>query len=340
MLGSVPDLLRLAAVPIFGWAAYRDVKTRRVPNRTWYPLVAIAAIALVWEGWQVWTSPLASPTPFALRVALSAGIVIPLAYGFWWLGGFGGADAKALIVIALLFPTFPTYYLPLHSLPLTRTTIGVFSMTILSNTVVVGVAYPLVLALRNLVGGHVGRAMFVGRPISWADAPTEYGRLLETPAGFSRSGLDLDALRMYLSYRGCTLAEIRADPDSYRDPASLPADPNATGDGSIPEEAAAVESADAPARQSPDGGVKASGSDAESQPDDPWGAAAFLDDIDHSAYGTTPEQLSDGLDVLVSEDDVWLSPGIPFIVPMFFGLLVSLVYGDVLFALVAAAGFA
>jgi len=37
---------------------------------------------------------------------------------------------------------------------------------------------------------------------------------------------------------------------------------------------------------------------------------------------------------------VWISPGIPFIVPMFFGLLLSLVYGDVLFTAVAALGFA
>lgn len=47
VLGSIPDLLRLVAVPVFGWAAYRDVKTRRVPNRTWTPLAALAVLLLL-----------------------------------------------------------------------------------------------------------------------------------------------------------------------------------------------------------------------------------------------------------------------------------------------------
>jgi len=74
--------------------------------------------------------------------------------------------------------------------------------------------------------------------------------------------------------------------------------------------------------------------------DDPWGAERFLDDIDHSAYGTSPAQLRDGLDVLVEQDEVWISPGIPFLVPMFAGLVVSLTYGDVLFSLLQAVGLA
>jgi len=76
------------------------------------------------------------------------------------------------------------------------------------------------------------------------------------------------------------------------------------------------------------------------QIDDPWGAERFLDDIDHSAYGTSPQQLRDGLDVLVEQDEVWISPGIPFLVPMFAGLVVSLTYGDVLFSLLQAVGLA
>ena len=39
--GSAADILRLVAVPAFAWAAYRDVRTRRIPNRLWPPLVAV-----------------------------------------------------------------------------------------------------------------------------------------------------------------------------------------------------------------------------------------------------------------------------------------------------------
>ena len=41
VFASIPDLLRLVAVPAFAWVAYRDIETRRVPNRTWYPLPAL-----------------------------------------------------------------------------------------------------------------------------------------------------------------------------------------------------------------------------------------------------------------------------------------------------------
>ena len=39
--------------------------------------------------------------------------------------------------------------------------------------------------------------------------------------------------------------------------------------------------------------------------------------------------------MLAAEDVVWISPGLPFIVPMFLGLVVSLVYGDALVAAVS-----
>ena len=337
MFASIPDLLRLVAVPFFGWVAYRDVKTRRVANRVWYPLAALAVVLLAWDAYALFSGdPLAwERQRFLIGVGMSLLFVVPLVYGFWLIGGFGGADAKAFFVIAVLFPTVPTYRLWEIGvsgvvLPYVESNIPVFSLTILSNTVLVGVAYPVVLAFRNAISGYVSPGMFVARPIRWAEATTEYGTLLEFPdrgltearslAGlreyFSWRGLDLDALRMYLQWRGVTLEEIRANPAQYRDPESLPAEPNPPGDGVVT-----------------DGGEPVGG-----DYDDPWGAAAFLDDIEGSAYGTTPEALREGLEALTTEERVWISPGIPFLVPLFFGLLVSLVAGDVLFALLALTG--
>ena len=42
--------------------------------------------------------------------------------------------------------------------------------------------------------------------------------------------------------------------------------------------------------------------------------------------------------MLVAEDEVWISPGIPFIVPTFVGLVLSLTYGDVLVSLLSMVG--
>ena len=337
-----PDLLRLVAVPVFAWAAYRDIETRRVPNRTWLPLLVAGVVALAWDGWLVLDQGAFSQRLFAVRVVLSLGLVAPLGYVFWRLGGFGGADAKAVISLAVLFPVYPSFYLELGTLPLNRATLGVFSLTILSNTVIVGLAYPLLLALRNLPRGEITPAMFVGRPVAVDAILAEYGRLLEGPDGFSRRGLDVDALRMYLRWRGVTFEQIRANPDRYRHP--LPAARNDPGDGSIAADERALT----------DGGVVAESesadagdSDAEEEelrpairPLDTWGAERFLSE--HSAYGTTPTELREGLEVLTESDRerVWLTPGIPFILPMFAGLLIALTYGDLLFALLTFLGLA
>ncbi|KAA9399564.1 A24 family peptidase [Haloarcula sp. CBA1130] len=342
MLGSIPDLLRLVAIPVFGWAAYRDVKTRRVPNWTWTPLAVLAVVLLLWDAYTVWTAPTAvGQRLFFIRVAISLGFVIPLSYGFWLIGGFGGADAKAFMLVAVLFPVYPVYYLPTVALPLQQSAIGVFSLTILSNTVLAGIVYPLAVAAGNLVRGRFSLAMFIGRPVAAAAVTEEYGRLLESPDGFDRGGLDLDALRMYLRWRGCSLADIRADPDRHRLPTSLPAVPNDPGDGSLATDGGdpAADDVNGTSGRGDDSSLQTV-TDRTDDIDDRWGAERFLNDIDHSAYGTSPDQLRDGLDVLAEQDEVWISPGIPFLVPMFAGLAVSLTYGDVLFSLLQAVGLA
>ncbi|WP_338740441.1 A24 family peptidase [Haloplanus salilacus] len=328
MLAEPTDLLRLIAVPAFGWAAWRDVRTRRLPNRLWYPLLAVGVLALLWD---VRTHlPVAGIDDrlFLVRVGVSLLVVVPLAYGLWWMGGFGGADAKALMTLALLFPTYPVYYLPWGAYPRVETTLGVFSMTILTNAVLVGVAYPVYLGVRNALRGDLSRLMCFGRRVDVGALPTEHGRLFEDEGGYTRNGLDLDALRMYLRWRGTTLAALRAAPTTHRDPESVGETGDPT-DGAVDDDGR--ERGDA-SDDPTDGAVD----DAEF--DDPWAAERFLDEIDGSAYGTTPEKLREGLEVVTTEETVWLSPGIPFIVPVFLGLCVALAYGDLLFALLRAVG--
>ena len=347
-VATVPDILRLLVLPFFGYLAWRDIRTRRVPNRLWYPLTALALVLLVWETYAVFTGDVSvlARQLFLTQVAVSIFVIIPLAYGFWLLGGFGGADAKAFMVIAVLLPTYPEYHLwvfgvegSLAVLPAVQADVGVFSLTVLANTVLVGALYPVALAAKNGIAGYVSPGMFVATPIPAEESTRRYGTMLEFAEGrlrdnlslsglrehFSWRSLDLDALRMYLQWRGLTVEELRATPEEYRDPASLPAEPNPPGDGSIPTTDIALGETVAT-----DGGTP--------RDDDPWGAEAFLDDIDHSAYGTTPEVLRDGLDTLASDDVVWISPGIPFIVPMFVGLVLAFTYGDVLFALLELVG--
>lgn len=297
---TFPDALRMIAIPVFIWAAWSDLKTRRISNRLWPPLIAIAVVALALEGVDAFLAGGIVWRDFLIVTILSIGFLVPLAYGFWYLGGFGGADAKAIMVLAILFPSVPRYDLLDWVLPVTEPITGVFSLSILTNAVVIGLLYPVTLALYNAASGEYGWTMFVGRRIPVASTASVPGRLLESPDGVDLSGLDLDALRMYLNWRGCTLDELRADPDRYRH--QVPDDPGDPGDGAIA-----------------DGGST----------DDRWGAEAFLEAVDGSAYGTTPDLLRDGLDVLVERERVWYSPGIPFIVLIAAGLMIAVIYGDV-----------
>ena len=322
MFATLPDVLRLLVVPVFAWSALRDVRTRRLPNRLWPPLYLFGALLLIWEAVALWPFSGVEGLRFLVWTAISLLFVAPLGYAFWYLGAFGGADAKALIALAIVFPTFPAYEIAGTMLPVVDTQLGVFSLTILTNTVLLGLAYPVGLAAVNLVRGHISPIMFLARPVSVDSLPDRHGRLFEDDEGTTRSGLDLDALRMYLRWRGLTLADLRVDPNRLCDPDSVDEtfDPTDGGTHIGPRT---------------DGGVDNTANGSPTH-DDPWAAERFLDEIDHSAYGTDADTLRGGLAVVAREDRVLVSPGMPFVVPMAVGLLVSLTYGDVLYAVLGA----
>lgn len=366
MFASVPDLLRLLVVPLLGWTAWRDIKTRRVPNVVWYPLALLGLSLLGWELWGHLPVVGVADQLFVIRVAISIGFVLPLSVAFWWFGAFGGADAKAFMTVAILFPTYPTLYLSWTALPLVETTLGVFSMTILTNTVVLGLLLPLLLAVQNLYAGELSPAALVARRTSVSMLPTRHGKLFENADGFTRKGLDLDALRMYLRWRGTTLAAIRATPAGHRDPAAIE-ETAQPGDGRVagPDIAGDFDAAtdDGTDVETPTDGSKGgeggegvkerddqgtidgahaptpeAATEAFSPPEDPWGAERFLDSVEGPVYGTTPENLRNGLDLIAEREKVWISPGLPFLVPLFAGLVVALTYGDLLFGILRALG--
>ena len=321
---TLPDLLRLLAVPVFAWAAWQDVETRRIPGWIWYPLLALGVLLLAWEFVGLPPDPF-SQRLYLVRIVVSVGLLGALGFGFWHFGALGLADAKAFLTLGVLYPTFPVYDLAGVRLPLVEPPLGVFSLTILTDAVILGLAVPLVLFARNAVEGRTSLASFIGRPVAVEDLLAIPGRMLETPEGFTRRGLDLDALRMYLRWRGIALSDLQAHPDELRRPATLPAEPNPPTDGVVDPEA----------DPEPVGGIPAATFGGPQ--DDPWGAQAFLEDVG-GAYGTTPEQLRDGLDVVVDRESVLVSPGLPFLVPVFAGLLFALVFGDLLYVVLGLIG--
>jgi len=411
-VASLADLLRLLVVPVFAWAAYRDVRTRRLPNWLWPPLVLVGLVAL---GLDVLARlPLADDRVFLVQVGFALGFLLPFAFLAYWFRAFGGADAKAIATLAVVFPVTPAYRLPATavaalppevvtrlprlSLPLFPSVVGVTAMAVLTNAVVVAFGYVVWLTLRNLAAGRLSLAMALGRPTPVETVTDRHGTLLVTDGWLPRTGLDLDALRMYLRWRGCTLAELRADqtlrnPDTVtetfeptdgarhrepewprlrdggpgrddppegdrsddppeRDRSNDPTPPDEwAGTGFVPAEVRRVDGGESQrvdrsdpettdtTDESPTQTDKTTDTDDEPEPD-PWAAAAFLDDIDGSAYGTTPDRLRTGLESLTTTETVWVSPGLPFVVPLFGGLVVALTLGDVVTLALRAVGFA
>jgi Type IV leader peptidase family./Archaeal Peptidase A24 C-terminus Type II. len=323
MFASVPDLIRIIIIPVFAYAAWRDVRTRRVPNRLWPPLLILGLILLVWEA--VVYVPFEAPEEklFAARVLFSVMFVAPFGWYLYLSRGIGAADAKAIVTLAVFIPTVPKYTLDGLQLPIAGGVLGVFSLTILFNALVFSFLGQARLAIGNFVRGHMNStAMFIARPVHIASLPDRHGCLLETVSESARNGLNLDVLRMYLRWRGLPLATLLTAPRTARNPKFINDTRNPT-DGRI-NVSDDIQWTDVDAMSLPSNYTNTT-----DEFDDPWGADRFFDTIDRPTYGATPDQLREGLESLTTTggDTVWVAPGFPFFVPLFFSVLVSFTYG-------------
>jgi preflagellin peptidase FlaK len=139
------------SLAFFIYASWADWKSREVSNSVWIVLAPIAfALTTV-------QFILFSPELF-LNYALSFGITSGLAIILFYLGAFGGADAKALMCLALALPVFPTNLLSgfVFISPL-------FPLTVFSNAVVLAAFTVVYALLRNALWRvRNGSGMFVG----------------------------------------------------------------------------------------------------------------------------------------------------------------------------------
>jgi Flp pilus assembly protein protease CpaA len=95
------DIIRLAPVTaILAIAAYRDYKHGEVTNKLWLYTPAGLAFSIVTYLW-IWPQLLG-------YAAASAIISITASIAMFCIGGWGGADSKALIMVGLCTPLSPT----------------------------------------------------------------------------------------------------------------------------------------------------------------------------------------------------------------------------------------
>jgi preflagellin peptidase FlaK len=127
------------------YASWSDYKTREVSNRVW---TVYAPIALVLTLTEILLYNPAKLPFFGLSFGLTAIFALILFYS----GGFGGADSKALMCIALALP-FSTELLfkPIIATGVSPLSQSLFPLTIFSNSVLFAAASGLYMLLRNLV---------------------------------------------------------------------------------------------------------------------------------------------------------------------------------------------
>jgi preflagellin peptidase FlaK len=83
---------------------------------------------------------------------LSFGVTVGLAFLLFYVGGFGGADSKAFMCIALALPFAPiALFTPLLAEAISPTSQIIFPITIFGNSVLFAAASCIYMILRNLI---------------------------------------------------------------------------------------------------------------------------------------------------------------------------------------------
>jgi preflagellin peptidase FlaK len=95
---------------------------------------------------------------------LSFGLTTVIAFVLFYSGGFGGADSKALMCIALALPfSTETLFTPIFASGVSPLAQNIFPLTIFSNSVLFAAASGLYMLLRNLVQRATsGKKLFEG----------------------------------------------------------------------------------------------------------------------------------------------------------------------------------
>ena len=244
------------------YASVLDIRERRVPFKTWYPMLGIGipmAIAtyavLLSEG----TNPVFLAGIFLISVVLCVCFYFAAAY----LHLFGGADAWALIFITACMPLYPVE--PIFGYPI----LAYFPLSVLINAVILNLFAPVAILGMNMKRGNHAplRYMLVGFPVEGANIENEFGFIMED---FSENE-DGSISRRYLSFGEALTRMFKGERRLY------------TRD-----------------------------------------------------FKRHPEEYREEMDIYRKAGSVWISYGVPFIVPICGGFISAAIFGDILFIVMNA----
>jgi len=139
-MGTTLNVIRLiVGIAVLSYASYTDIKTRRASNINWLIMGGIGGILLVVQYFTVGFEN--------ILYLLFIPIMIGLVYAFFQMRLiFGGADAKALMAIAILTPLEPS----INQFPLWSGSFMPFSWSIFSNSIIIFLFIPISLLIFNI----------------------------------------------------------------------------------------------------------------------------------------------------------------------------------------------
>ncbi|MCP1714809.1 preflagellin peptidase FlaK [Methanocalculus alkaliphilus] len=161
----------IAVAATFLYGSVLDIRDRRVPFRTWYPMILLSAPFSAY----VYYLLLKGDPAWFLMVLIATLIFCIMMYGIAYFGLFGGADAWGLIFIALLIPIFPIEPLLGYS------PVPLFVFSVLANALILNLCIPPVLFLYNTIRGNRAPLLhrFIGYPVPAEKLTTVFGFVIE-----------------------------------------------------------------------------------------------------------------------------------------------------------------
>ena len=145
-IGIYLDITRLiVGIAILGYASFTDIKTRRASNLNWLIMGGIGGILLLI---QYLTIGFDGKENYLIFIPIMIGLVYLL---FQLRLIFGGADAKALMAIAILVPLMPS----IANFPVFDQSIMPFYWSIFSNSIILFLFIPLSLLIYNAAKRNV-----------------------------------------------------------------------------------------------------------------------------------------------------------------------------------------
>jgi len=138
----VINIFRITMSLMFlGYASWSDIKTREVDNKVWLLYAPLGLIFTLIEGF------LYRDYNYWLLTGTSVAVTCILAIALFYLGAFGGADAKALMCLALALPIHPESIWNIQIASFHR----LFPITVFTNSVLLAALSIIYMLLRNFV---------------------------------------------------------------------------------------------------------------------------------------------------------------------------------------------